>query len=203
MYCARGSRRWNAKCSTRISTPPSKSLALPTERGGADQGTTSRGHTTGISPRARKPVGGVHGPGDGGAVAGELFVDTSAWYALAVRRDRDHGALSVALQQQIQRGSAIVTTNLVVAETHALLMRRTTRGTALAFVRHVDRVPNVVVRSTRALEARAVADWLERYADQQFSFTDAVSFAVMAERAITEALTLDRHFATAGFRMRP
>ena len=178
-------------------------MALPTVRGGADQGTTSRGHTTAISPTVRKPVGGVHGPGDRGAVAGELFVDTSAWYALAVRRDPDHAALSVALQQQIQRGTAIVTTNLVVAETHALLMRRTTRSTALAFVRHVDRVPNVVVRSTRALEARAVVDWLERYADQDFSFIDAVSFAVMAERAIMEALTLDRHFATAGFRMRP
>ena len=60
-----------------------------------------------------------------------------------------------------------------------------------------------MVRSTRALEARAVVDWLERYADQDFSFTDAVSFAVMAERAIPEALTLDRHFATARFRMRP
>ena len=151
----------------------------------------------------RRPVGRVHGPGDRRAVAGELFVDTSAWYALAVRRDPDHRALSAALQQQIQRGTAIVTTNLVVAETHALLMRRTSRDTALAFVRHVDRMPNVVVRSTRALEARAVVDWLERYADQEFSFTDAVSFAVMAERAITDALTLDRHFATAGFRMRP
>ena len=96
-----------------------------------------------------------------------------------------------------------MTTNLVLAETHALLLRRATRATALAFLHQVDQPPNLVVRSTGELEARALTDWLDRYADQEFSFTDAVSFALMAERAITDALTLDRHFATAGFQVRP
>lgn len=63
--------------------------------------------------------------------------------------------------------------------------------------------PHAVVRSTRALEAAAGADWLERSVDQEFSWTDAVSSAVMTERAIMEALTLDRPFAIAGFRMQP
>ena len=44
---------------------------------------------------------------------------------------------------------------------------------------------------------------LERHADQDFSFTDAVSFAVMQERGIEEAFTFDSHFATLGFRMIP
>jgi predicted nucleic acid-binding protein len=48
-----------------------------------------------------------------------------------------------------------------------------------------------------------VAEWLERYDDQDFSFADAVSFAVMTERGITDALTLDRHFQGAGFRVLP
>lgn len=95
----------------------------------------------------------------------------------------------------------VVTTNLVIAETHALLLRRTTRDTALAFVQRARESPNLVVSSTTELEAAAVADWLERYSDQDFSFTDAVSFAVMAGRGIRDALTLDRHFATAGFRV--
>ncbi len=142
-------------------------------------------------------------PGDGGAVAGEVFVDTSAWYPLAVRRDPAHGLLAKALRARIHAGAAVITTNLVVAETHALLVRRTNRDTALAFVRRVDQAGIVVVRSTAELEAAAAADWLERYVDQPFSFTDAVSFAVMAERAITDALALDRHFAIAGFRMQP
>ncbi|HVH09211.1 MAG TPA: PIN domain-containing protein [Gemmatimonadales bacterium] len=133
----------------------------------------------------------------------ELFVDTSAWYALILRRDPSHARVAEALRVRIRQGAGIVTTNLVLAETHALLLRRATRATALAFLHQVDQPPNLVVRSTGELEARALTDWLDRCADQEFSFTDAVSFALMAERAITDALTLDRHFATAGFQVRP
>ena len=136
-------------------------------------------------------------------MAAEIFVDTSAWFPLAVRSDRAHGAVAEALRERIRRGARVVTTNLVVAETHALLLRRTTRAAALAFVGHVGRPPNVLLYSTPELEAQAVTDWLERYDDQDFSFTDAVSFAGMAERRITDALTLDGHFAAAGFRVVP
>lgn len=135
-------------------------------------------------------------------MAAEVFIDTSAWYPLTVRRDPSHVSLAGALRDRVRRGARVVTTNLVIAETHALLLRRTSRETALAFVRRINQPPNVVVRSTAELEAAAVANWLERYADQEFSFTDGVSFAVMAERGITDALALDRHFATAGFRTR-
>jgi predicted nucleic acid-binding protein len=120
-----------------------------------------------------------------------------------VRRDPAHGRLATALRERIHQGAAVITTNLVVAETHALLLRRTTRDTALAFLRRVDQAGIVVVRSTAELEAVALTDWLERYVDQEFSITVAISFAVMTEWAITDALTLDRHFATAGFRTRP
>lgn len=96
-----------------------------------------------------------------------------------------------------------MTTTLVVAETHALLLRRVGRPAALTFVQTVDEAPNLVVRSTRELEQAAERNWLARYADQDFSFTDAVSFAVMTDRRIRDALTLDRHFAVAGFAISP
>jgi uncharacterized protein len=133
----------------------------------------------------------------------EIFVDTSAWYPLAVRRDPAHDAVAGALRERIRRAARVITTNLVVAETHALLLRRTTRAAALAFIRHVGQPPNLVVHSTPELEAQGVADWLERYDDEDFSFADAVSFAVMTERGITDALTLDGHFGGAGFRVLP
>ena len=65
----------------------------------------------------------------------------------------------------------------LVAETHALLMRRTSRDTALAFVRHVDRVPNVVVRSTRALEARAVVRATRRPRRSHSKWSDCRRYA--------------------------
>jgi predicted nucleic acid-binding protein len=132
-------------------------------------------------------------------VAAEFFVDTSAWYPLVVSKHPDHARLGARLRTLIREHHRLVTTNLVVAETHALLLRRVGRSTALTFVRTVYEVPNVVVHSTREIELAAERTWLARFTDQDLSLTDAVSFAVMTERRIREALTLDAHFVVAGF----
>ncbi|HEX6049145.1 MAG TPA: PIN domain-containing protein [Gemmatimonadaceae bacterium] len=133
----------------------------------------------------------------------EFFVDTSAWYPLLVAAHPHHARFASALRAMVRDRRRLVTTNLVVAETHALLLRRVGRTTALTFVQTVDEAPNVIVRSTRELERTAEQNWLARYRDQEFSFTDAVSFAVMADRRIRDALTLDHHFAVAGFSVSP
>ena len=129
----------------------------------------------------------------------EIFVDTSAWYPLADPRHPDHHRLATLLEERVLEGTRVVTTNLVVAETHALLLRRTGRSPALRFLREIRREPLRVENSTADIEAEAVDQWLDRFADQEFSLTDAVSFTVMARRGIEEALTLDHHFAGAGF----
>lgn len=136
-------------------------------------------------------------------MAAELFVDTSAWFAIVDRSVPEAGIVRSALKSAVQRRVRLVTTNLIVAESHALVLRRVGRVAALTFVRQVGRTPNIVVDSTPELEATAVDNWLERFDDQSFSFTDAVSFAVMRERRIREALTLDHHFSVAGFVMVP
>ncbi|HMA25874.1 MAG: type II toxin-antitoxin system VapC family toxin [Gemmatimonas sp.] len=130
----------------------------------------------------------------------EVFVDTSAWYPLLLRTHPDHERLAAQLRALIKRGRRIVTTNLVIAETHALAMRRIGPAPALTFAQTVIEPPNIVVHSTAELEAKAVRVWLERFRDHDFSFTDAVSFAVMTERRIDEAMTLEHHFEVAGFR---
>jgi predicted nucleic acid-binding protein len=136
-------------------------------------------------------------------VPAELFVDASAWYPLALHRHPSHAALAATLEIRVRRGVRIVTTNLVIAETHALLVKRVGPEPALAFARTVRRPPNRVETSTPELEERAMDRWLQRYRDQDFSLADAVSFTVMEERGISEALTLDRHFAVAGFQVVP
>ena len=129
----------------------------------------------------------------------ELFVDTSGWFPLVEPLDGSHESTAAELRAQLESGARVVTTNLVIAETHALLLRRSHRAAALAFLREVRRSPNIVVTSDAELEERAQRDWLERFADHRFSLTDAVSFAVMSERGIQNALTTDHHFTIAGF----
>jgi predicted nucleic acid-binding protein len=78
-------------------------------------------------------------------------------------------------------------------------LRRTGREVALHFAQEVGRAPNIVISSSPEYEEDAMTNWLEKFDDQSFSFTDAVSFAVMSDRGIREALALDHHFTVAGF----
>ena len=129
----------------------------------------------------------------------DLFVDTSAWYPLADRAHRDHAALARTLRERLRQGARIVTTNVVVAETHALLLRRAGQRAALAFLKAVRQAPNQIEYITPERETDAISRWIERFSDQPFSLADAASFVVMSELRIREALTLDHHFTVAGF----
>jgi len=133
----------------------------------------------------------------------EIFVDTSAWYPLLLRRHPQHETVSGALRRRVSSGDRIVTTNLVLAESYALLLYRGHRAAALTFLDAVRQTPNEVVTSSPELEHQALIEWLEPHDDQDFSFTDGVSFAVMRDRGIERALTLDKHFSTAGFEILP
>lgn len=48
------------------------------------------------------------------------------------------------------------------------------------------------------LLARAIALYTNR-SDKEWGLTDCISFVVMQERGLTDALTTDHHFVQAGF----
>jgi predicted nucleic acid-binding protein len=56
-----------------------------------------------------------------------------------------------------------------------------------------------VIPSDRALFRRG-QDIFRRHQDKHWSMTDCISFAVMKQRHLRDALTADRHFEQAGFR---
>ena len=58
---------------------------------------------------------------------------------------------------------------------------------------------HVVVPVDDALVRIAVDRWIRPYRDRDFSLCDAVSFEVMKREGITRALSIDRHFVSAGF----
>ena len=60
-----------------------------------------------------------------------------------------------------------------------------------------------VIFVDRDREREAVDGWLRRFRDHPLSLADAVSFTVMRERRIRQALTLDEHFELAGFEVVP
>ncbi|MBI2342940.1 MAG: PIN domain-containing protein [Deltaproteobacteria bacterium] len=129
-----------------------------------------------------------------------LFIDTGAFYARYVARDAHHAGAVKTWREIATRGVACLTTNFVVAELITLLSYRINAKGGLQVAREIYGSHRLDVFSvTREIEISAL-EWLERFADQAFSMTDAVSFAVMTARKLETAFTFDHHFAIAGFR---
>ena len=73
----------------------------------------------------------------------------------------------------------------------------------MQFLTDMQRTAHLIkVYSDEILETSAEAI-LRQYSDQEFSYTDAVSFALMRRRRIREAFAFDHHFLTAGFILVP
>lgn len=133
-----------------------------------------------------------------------VFVDTSGWLAAAGRRVNRHNDVAPVYDDLVARRTPFVTTNLVVAEMHVLIVREqgADAGCRLLDAIHADPMYTVIT-STRELETVATDRWLRPYRDHRFSLTDAVSFEVMRTERIDEALALDHHFEIAGYRLLP
>lgn len=132
-----------------------------------------------------------------------IFVDTGAWVGLADRSDDLHAPAKTAYGCLLQPGNRLVTTNLVIAESYTLIRRRVGHQAAMRFLQSLQTSPRLEkVFSDPALEREAEVI-LRRYTDQDFSYTDAVSFAVMQEKSIAEVFGFDGHFRTTGFVLLP
>jgi predicted nucleic acid-binding protein len=132
-----------------------------------------------------------------------IFVDAGAWIAISNEKDQYHRAAMETYRRLLTRGSDLVTTNLVVAEAYVLVRRGAGHRGATRFLNALRRTGRVQkVYSDAALE-QAAENILTKHADQDFSLADAVSFALMRQRRITEAFAFDHHFLVAGFVLVP
>src|SRR5215472_12301100 len=124
------------------------------------------------------------------------FVDTSFWYALQNRRDRNH---SRARAIQAVDSGRLVTSALVLGETWTLMRRRDGHDAAVRFLDLVARLPRLEVMSLTDRVAADAWTWLRSHDEREYSFVDATSFAMMRARRIREALAFDGDFYAAGF----
>jgi hypothetical protein len=131
--------------------------------------------------------------------APEVFIDTSGFYALLVRGDDAHSRAEAWLRRAAEERWKAVTTDYVLDETATLLRARSQERVVSDFFDYVDRSRALSVEWITPRRFNEVRRFFEAHSDHDYSFTDCVSFLVMQERAIGEALTKDRHFVEAGF----
>jgi len=127
-----------------------------------------------------------------------VFVDTSAFFALADANDANHAAAQAIRLRLMDARYQPFTTNFVVAETHGLVLARRNRYEAIQALREIEDGETIIVRVAARDEHRA-RQILAAYDDHDFSLTDATSFAVMERLHIAHAFTFDRHFSEVGF----
>ncbi len=136
----------------------------------------------------------------------KIFVDTWAWYALTDRNDKDHGVAEEANAGLLHDGYTFVTTNFVLSESVTLILYKMRHDVAVQFWETTHKLSGSglveIIRVNKAQEERAWAIF-KQYADQDFSFTDCTSFAVMQDLQLSLAFTGDHHFATMGFLLAP
>jgi hypothetical protein len=125
-----------------------------------------------------------------------VFSDTSFYVALASTRDASHS--KARSFTEAFRGK-VITTDFVVVEVGNYFSRSQDRY-SFEFLLNVFRTDRntMVLPATRDLLYCGIELYTER-SDKDWSLTDCISFAVMQDHGITEALTADRHFEQAGF----
>ncbi len=125
-----------------------------------------------------------------------VFADTAYFIALVSPADELH-----ARAKEITPGVArpLVTTAWVMTELVDALSRPPNRAAGAGLVRDLYRDPRVTVVPPTQELFDAGLDFFEQRQDKDWSLTDCISFVVMEQHGLSDALTADRHFAQAGF----
>jgi predicted nucleic acid-binding protein len=125
-----------------------------------------------------------------------VFADT--FYYLALLNPADHmHARAVALTNQLTE--PMVTTDWVLTELADGLSRPPARAVAVRFMDALrDDAAVTIVRCDAAMLDRGWELYRQR-PDKGWSLTDCISFEVMRDQKLSQALTGDHHFEQAGF----
>ena len=125
-----------------------------------------------------------------------LFVDTSFVIALVNRQDADH-ARALALADHYAQ-FRLVTTDAILLELENALSRAYKRE-SLEIITHFYTSENVTIIHLNSLLLQRGIEMYDIYKRQQWDLVDCLSFVVMHELGITDALTSDIHFEQAHF----
>ena len=125
------------------------------------------------------------------------FIDTFALIAWLNPSDDAHSEVAAYLTAFTGQ---LLTTEWVLLELADALSAPSARSTAVAFLQAVrdDRQFEVIGYSTASYQAGF--ELFASRSDKAWSLTDCISFAVMNDRGLINALTADQHFVQAGFR---
>lgn len=132
-----------------------------------------------------------------------VFLDTSFIIALEDADDQNHRAAAAFWKTFKKKPQKIITTSYIFDETITFLNRRINHEKAAEVGKLLLSSPSVEL--IHISEEHFDKSWrlFLKYRDKGFSFTDCISFLVMEEKSVKQALTFDEHFKQAGINIEP
>ena len=126
-----------------------------------------------------------------------VFADTFYFLALLNERDAAHQRAVAASRAS---GLVLVTTELVLVELADALCKPGQRDEVVALWNLVETDPAFRLVSVSAEIIQRARKLYRERPDKEWPLTDCVSFVVMQDQGLSEALTADHHFQQAGFK---
>lgn len=128
-----------------------------------------------------------------------IFIDTGAFLARYLPRDQHHEQAQRGWVELDRERYRCYTSNFVIDEFLTLLARRSHYAFAAERAHRVYGSRKLEILRPDAEDEREAVKLFEQFADQEVSFTDCVSFALMRRYRLQIAFAFDRHFRDAGF----
>lgn len=130
----------------------------------------------------------------------KFFLDAAYAIALSAVTDQYHKKAEILAGQIETDAIQMITTRAVILEIGNALAKLPYRAAAIELLDSLEEDPNVkIIALSEELCNRAMELFCQR-SDKEWGLTDCVSFVVMQDYEITDALTTDEHFKQAGFR---
>ena len=126
-----------------------------------------------------------------------IFIDTSAFFAVLDKRDGNHPAADQIWQRIITSGDVLLCHNYVLVEISALLQHRLGLEAVRTFEEDIVPLLNVLWIDERI--HRSAVSALLAASRSSLSLVDCVSFEVMRAAGIKTAFVFDSDFKEQGF----
>jgi len=132
-----------------------------------------------------------------------FFLDTSYVLALELSSEQYHSAALNHWQNLTKSDFKLVTTSYVFDEIVTFFNNRGRHDRAVELGNRL--FGSIYIELIQVDETLFLEGWqyFQQHSDKSYSLTDCISFVVMSKKGISTALTLDRHFAQAGFQKLP
>jgi predicted nucleic acid-binding protein len=125
-----------------------------------------------------------------------IFVDSSFFFALASEEDPDHERVLEVFQEFDPKRlpNLWLTTNHVISETITLTRSSSGHREAVSMGRRLYKEILARIHWATPAEEKKAFDYLEKHSDKKYSAVDCLSFVIMEQYGIQEALTIDSDF---------